>query len=194
VSRTVYVVGTQWGLWPLEAWAIFARERDALRHVDAALYAFRVEALPVYGSYTECPVEDRELSGGLSGTAQRIVTGLRSRAGGELERQVFPYIGGGNWPDDVEEPNPWRADDEDVVYGICAHDITDAYLVELRLLYETREAAQHHSANGFYMSTVLPLPVYESYDTCPPGRRYDNPSGPKPWSQLMQPKQEPPRT
>lgn len=76
VARTVYVVCTRDAYWPPEAFIVFGTEDAARRHVDGALWSLRVEPLPVYEGYEECPPENRGLGPRMSELAEQALRRL----------------------------------------------------------------------------------------------------------------------
>lgn len=186
MSRTAYVVCTRYAYWPPEVFVIFSTEEGALEHVDAALWEMRVEPFPVYATYDECPAEDRRTTDGLTGHARQAVQRLRDTGELATPGAVFPFMGRA-FPPEAEQSTPWDEGSCDPVYAICGPDSrTDhAVEVEVETFYESRSAAQRDSDSGYWISSVLRLPVYASYAECPPARRYADPSGPRPWSQCM---------
>jgi hypothetical protein len=187
MPRTVYVVCTEHAYWPPEAWAIFADEAAALEHVERSVWRFRVEPIPVYANYAECPLEDRHTHSGPTGAM------MRSRVRWPSSPAPNPPI---HLPDAVrsrpleERWTPWPNPRGDVVYAVCGHNSEIDKIVEVETLYSTEEAAREHVRDAHYMSIVLPRPLYATHDDCPPERRYDRAAGPQPWSQGMQLKDE----
>ncbi len=177
VARTVYVVCTRDAYWPPETWAVFGSQEGARQHVERALWAFRVEPLPVYASYDECPPENRGASAGPDAIGKQAM--LRLRNGGVLT--------GSDSTRDVATPPDWGASGG-VVYAVRGPDDDGTGCVETQLFYESEEEARRHVDGGYYMSAVLPYVVYGTYAQCPAARRYDSPRGPVPSSQCMKPK------
>jgi hypothetical protein len=213
VARTVYVVCTRDAYWPPEALVVFGTEDAARRHVDGALWSLRVEPLPVYETYEECPPENCGLGPGMSGLAEQALRRLgivppRGRVDNVPIREIangsLGTNGGGFFrfedrdqressvPVDEVVHEPWGSVGG-VVHGVRAGDQDGGGLPfnEVELFYETEQAAQEHVAGCYYMASVLPFMVYGRYEDCPPNLRFDSRSGAKPHSQGMNLKRGP---
>jgi hypothetical protein len=161
---------------------VFGTEAAARRHVDAALWELRVEPLPVYASYEECPPQRR--GRGPGAPPARLPAAPGANDGG------FVRSGGG--PREPRRPaadaalEPW-GEAGAVVYGVCEGDPGGWTFPfrEVGLFYETQQAAQEHVAGADHMTSVAPFTVHGRYEDCPPDRRFDSRDGPRPHSQAM---------
>ena len=181
MARTVYTVCTHDAIWPPEVFAAFGTEEAAHEHVDAARWAFRVEPLPVYASYAECPNENRNESSKLSGTATRSMRRL-------VEQGAIPAVSRApSWPSTPVEVPPAWGPSTGVVYAVCGGDVDlgPGDFAEVELFYETEDAAREHGLHAAWMTTVLPFVVYASYAQCPLALRFSNARSPVPSSQQM---------
>jgi hypothetical protein len=182
MARTVFAVCTRDALWPPEVFVVFGTEDAARQHVDSARWAFRVEPLPVYANYAECPPENRNESVKLSGTGARAVRRL-------VDQGVIPArrSGFGAWPDTPVKLSPAWGPSTGVVYGVCGGDVELGLgdLAEVELYYETDDAAKEHGRRAAWMTTVLPFVVHASYAQCPLALRFSSSRSPYPQSQSM---------
>jgi hypothetical protein len=161
-----YAIKSGDGGWPPEVWLVFGSLSAAREYVERARWDFRIEVMPVYDSYEECPLENRGLDTRLSAIAQRSLCQLESERPTWMDQDdLRPEVG--------------------VVHAVAAHDSDNFGYSEVELFYATLVAAERHVANAYAMSAVVPFAIHRSYQDCPADRRFDG-SGEAPgWSQLL---------
>lgn len=160
--RCAYIVGSAAGF-PPEAWVVFASEREARRHADAAAYEFQVFPLPVYDSYDDLPPSLR---------VDAPIGSLRYLSA--ADESAFARL--------IEAEMPAAS----AAPVFAASDIESTSVPEIRALYETEAEAQRHAALAPGALSVLELPVFATYVDCPPELRFDQ-LGPG-FSQLIRPR------
>jgi hypothetical protein len=165
--RAVFAVGSAQGH-PFEVWALFTSLREAQRHADGAAYVFSVFALPVYEDYAEVPRWLRP--------PWRSGTRSRERVTDEVELTADALIEG-----EIEAVEPGSV--------VTAVDLDPPEPQEVRLLFAHSSAAAGYlqdAADWAVGQRSETMPVYGSYDDCPPEQRYAVP-GPA-LSQLVLPR------
>ena len=150
---------------------MFASVMDAREYVDRARWGFRIETMPVYESYEECPTENRGLTARSSALAQQSL----GRTESDGDRAEWKVLDGGEAA-------------MKVVYAVAAHDSDQWDYTEVELFYAARSAADEDIAHRYCMAMVVPFVVYRSYQECPADRRFDGNARSPGWSQLLQPK------
>jgi hypothetical protein len=173
VAWRVYAIRSGEGGWPPEVWVVFASVDAAREYVDRARPEFRIETMPVYESYEECPIENRGLGTGSSAIALQSLGNVESDA----DRAAWKGLDDG-------------APDLPFVYAVAAQDTDDFDYTELELFYTTQLEAEEHVAHSYHMSMVVPFTLYRSYEECPPNRRFDGSGQPPGYSQLLRLKRQ----
>ncbi|MDA0167143.1 hypothetical protein OM076_43180 [Solirubrobacter ginsenosidimutans] len=165
--RAAFAVGWAEGH-PFEVWALYTSRREAQRHAAAAAYVFQVFALPVYEDYGEVPRWLRP--------PWRFGTRFRERVADEVELTADALMEGEL---EAVEAGP--------VVAVIDFDPPEPQ--EVRLLFTHTSAAAPYlqdRADWAEPQRSDTMPVYGSYEACPPGQRYTAP-GP-PLSQLVLPR------
>jgi hypothetical protein len=184
VGRTLFVVATLEAYWPPEAWAVFGTQAAAEEYVEAAAWEFRVEPLPVYGTYEQCPMTERSLLGGPE--SELMFRSLRRLEAAGIIGRLRDDFPPGEW----DEPPEWGAEST-TVYAVCGHetdgerfDDSNSY-IEVQLFYETQAAAAEHISNTWHMFGAMAIPVYGTYGECPLTLRFATTRPALPSSQCM---------
>lgn len=155
--RAVYAVGWDSGF-PWEVFALFTSRQEAQRHADGAAYVFRVFALPVYEACAEVPRAFRPpWTFGSLGTEQmsdEVTLTTDALIDGEI---------------DVVEPG--------TIVAVVDFDPPEP--CEVRLLFSHASPAMSYiqAAIDWNAGMMRPetMPVYGSYDECPPEHRHTTP-------------------
>jgi hypothetical protein len=168
--QVAFAVGAVAGF-PFEVWALFTNALEARRHADGAAYAFEVFPLPVYVRYAETPPALRPERWSPRGLADRAADEIALTAAALESGEAVPV-------------RPGR------VFAVGDFDSTG--LPEVRLTFAHEADSQRYLAASRTAGTGAQwrraMPVYGSYDECPPALRYAAP-GPA-LSQLVRPRDE----
>jgi hypothetical protein len=155
VAWKIHAIKSSSAGWPPEVWVVFASLPDAREYVERARWAFRIETMPVYASYQECPAENRGTNGGMSVIAAQSL----GRTESEGDRRTWRDLSDGAHIH--------------TVYAVAAHDSDSWDYTEVELFYASRSAAEEDVAHRYAMAMVVPFDVYRSYQDCPADRRFD---------------------
>ncbi len=141
----VWAVCSEGIAWPYEVWALYGSAKEARRHSDSSPWRFVKKRLPVYASYDNCPPVDR------------------------LTRPVD----GAEWRREHQQAGVETQDERPLygltrVYAACTEDSDLSGRVEAYVLYADSTEAERQVAGAYCAMAVVELPVYPTYDVCPP--------------------------
>lgn len=142
--------------WPPEVFVLFETEGEARQHAEKSCYDFDVFPLPVYQSYSECPLPLR-LTEARPFWPEKVFREALERA---LSAELVTTKG---------QRSKLADRGCRIVWAVGSHEECSP---EVNALYASEEDAQQHVDQAYCMSRVFAISIYLTYGDCPLDKRY----------------------